>query len=250
MKKIDENVMSVLSTVKTEGPLAFLPGQLDRATYVKVDEVLKSLGGKWNRGKKAHVFSEDAASLIDNAIVLGQITTKKDTGFFPTPEPLAERLVAEAGVREGFVCLEPSAGSGNIVRALLAAGAGVVAIERDEKMRRDLSPMCVTLAYDDFMEIQDPKAEFDAIVMNPPFYKIGLGDHLDHTMLAFSLLKPESHLRSILPNSVVFRQDARHTAFRAWVEERGGSFEKLPDNTFRESGTGVSTVVLRMQTAA
>jgi hypothetical protein len=35
-----------------------LTGQLDRPTYVAVNKILDLMGGKWNRGAKAHVSPE------------------------------------------------------------------------------------------------------------------------------------------------------------------------------------------------
>ena len=38
-----------------------------------------------------------------------------------------------------------------------------------------------------------------------------------------------------------FRQDRRAREFREWLEALGGERVDLPDNTFKESGTGVRT---------
>lgn len=249
MKAIDEETMVVLSRVRCEGSLAFLPDQLDRKLYLKVNEALASIGGKWDRKRKAHVFPSDAEPMLDVVITSGKITTKRDTGFFPTPVELAEDLVQE--VEAGADCLEPSAGTGHIVKALLARGAKVTAVERDAKMREGLKAICSVAPYDDFMECSPPSfVQFDAVIMNPPFYRIGLGDHLDHTRHAFSMLRAGGLLKSVLPSSVVFREDERHKAFRSWAQSVGGVFEKLPPFSFRSSGTDVSTVVLTIRKAS
>ena len=52
-----------------------------------------------------------------------QVETTTARDFFPTPAPLADRLVELAGIKPGAVVLEPSAGGGNIVAAVLEAGA-------------------------------------------------------------------------------------------------------------------------------
>jgi phospholipid N-methyltransferase len=251
--KISPEVQIVLSTVKCVGNQAVIVDQLDRKLYTKVNEVLTALGGKWERKAKAHVFDGDAAERIDQAILMGEVTTHKDIGFFPTPPQLAIELVGMAGVESGHICLEPSAGTGNIVRALIAAGAGKVwAIERDQKMRHHLvktfPDVCDVSPIDDFMEMGFGGSvftpEFDRVVMNPPFCKINLNDHLDHARLAYRLLKVGGILVCVLPSSVLFRQDRRHAEFRTWVSEAGGTITDLHPGSFRESGTLVNTCVL------
>jgi hypothetical protein len=47
-----------------------------------------------------------------------------------------------------------------------------------------------------------------------------------------------------MSSCVTFRQDRCATAFRALVEERGGTIEGLPEDSFKVSGTGVSAVLV------
>lgn len=252
--KISPEVLVVLSTVECNGNRAMLIGQLDRKLYVKTNEVLVALGGKWNRHQKAHLFDGDAAERIDQAIIVGEVTTHKDIGFFPTPPALAEKLVQMARVASGMVCLEPSAGTGNIVRAIVAAGGRVVAYERDQKMRqglvREFPKVCSVGTEDDFMDLRLSNVflpPVDRAVLNPPFCQVGFGNHMDHAQLAYQLLKPGGVEVCVLPNSVLFREDRKHTAFRAWVKEIGGTLTKLPPLSFRESGTDVETCVLYVE---
>jgi len=263
---ISPEVLVVLSTVECNGNRAVLIGQLDRKLYVKTNEVLVALGGKWNSKAKAHLFDGDAAERIDQAIVVGEVTTHKDIGFFPTPPALAAELVRMAKVGPGMVCLEPSAGTGNIVMAMYEAGARVVSVvEQDNKMRRGVasrfadSPFsadrCIGLEPAmDFLKFGDNVigvkpggtiavgsfAWFDRIVMNPPF----CGEHLDHARHAYKFLKIGGIEVCVLPSSVLFREDKKHTAFRAWVAEIGGTLSPLPSLSFRPSGTDVNTCVL------
>lgn len=271
--KIDRDVMEVLSTVRCDGNLAFLEGQLDRDLYVKVNKVLVALGGKWNRGKKAHVFDGDAGSLLDAAIVAGEVTTHREIGFFPTPDALAAELVKKAGVAPGDVCLEPSCGDGAITLAMLAAGAKsvvVVDIDNERRLKTSYRAACSPYAKTsivqaicaDFMTfgdhvsispdgaIENHSGGFDRIVMNPPFCKSGLGDHLDHFWHAWDQLKPGGTITSVMPASVTFRQDRRHTEFRKRVASLGGTIENLPPFSFKSSGTGVNTCTVSIQKAA
>jgi hypothetical protein len=249
--QISPEVLVVLSTVECNGNRAVLTGQLDRKLYTKTNDVLVALGGKWNKKAKAHLFDGDAAERIDQAIIVGEVTTHQDIGFFPTPPALATELVRMAKVEPGHLCLEPSAGTGNIVRALVAAGGRVTIVERDPKMLLALGDLATTLLTNDFLLVEEPEEPqrytFDRIVMNPPFRKVGLGNHMDHAQLAYKLLKPGGIEVCVLPNSVLFREDRKHTAFRTWVHEIGGILTKLPPKSFHESGTDVETCVLYVE---
>jgi predicted RNA methylase len=257
--KLTEDILAVLSTAEvTETSLRITAGQLDRKLYLEVDKAVQALGGKWDRKTKTHTFPGGAASqLVENAILTGEVTLpKNDLAFFPTSPDLARQLVTMAGVKKGQIALEPSAGTGRIVDALIAAGAKVLAVERDLTMRKALlkressiaeHPLTVASTDQDFMRYAPPAGFFfDAVVMNPPFKKCGDGDHLDHVQHAFKMLKPKGVLVSVLPVSIEFREDKRYRAFRDWHRERNGEVVRLPEGSFKEAGTGVNTCTLRM----
>lgn len=281
--KIDQDVLAVLSGLEIRGNAVSMR-KLERSLYLQVDKVLTALGGKWNRGAQAHTFTGDPTTAIELVLVTGEVTTAKDIGFFPTPAPLARQLVELAEVKPGMTCLEPSAGTGRIVDALVVAGAVVVAIERDDKMREALQKRAGNSVIDDreaphgffvvanresdFMEclLVDQTADgehaiagfsstarFDRVVMNPPFIKSGKGDHIDHVRHAFDMLKPGGVLVSVLPSGVLFRQDRRHAEFRAWAFDLSGRpgsplapLAPLPEGSFKESGTMVNTCTLKL----
>lgn len=250
--KISEEVLAVLSQLQIAGNCVALHAQLDRKMYVQVNKVLEALGGKWNRSAKAHIFPHDAQEAIDRAILVGEVTTHKDIGFFPTPPRLALRLAGAINCRAGHTLLEPSAGTGRLIEAALVCGVrerDITFVERDHGMFAALAntyPRTDALS-NDFMDYHSSgpmiAGRFDRILMNPPFLKSGAGDHLDHTRLAYALLAPKGRLGAILPSGVLFRQDRRHAEFRTWAESVG-QFETLPTDSFVESGTRVNTCML------
>jgi len=91
-----------------------------------------------------------------------------------TPYELAVRMVEWAGVNlnPGMTVLEPSAGGGSIVHALVAAGADVVAFEIDTawahafKQDPTFKPVICTVA--DFLDVPPQDGAVDLAVMNPP----------------------------------------------------------------------------------
>lgn len=253
--KIDNDTIGVLSALEFPRPdRAVIAERLDASAYKRVNEVLGALGGAWSKKEKAHIFGSDARSLVDRAIDAGEVTTTREAnaelGHFPTPATLADRLVKAAQVGRGMRVLEPSAGDGAIVMALQDVGALVTAVERSP-VRREILLIRVLKSRDelapetDFMEYR-ASGLFDRVVMNPPFCRSGIGDHLDHVRRAHGLLKPRGVLVTVLPSSIQFRRDRRHEEMRAWLEARG-TISPLPDGSFRASGTEVCTVMATIE---
>lgn len=83
-------------------------------------------------------------------------------------------------------------------------------------------------------------ATYDRIVMNPPFSNGQDAEHIHH---AYTLLKPGGKLVAIAGEGVFFRNDAKATAFRTWLDEVGGSSEKLPEGTFKDASLMATTGV-------
>ncbi len=85
-----------------------------------------------------------------------------------TPIWLAEDMVSLAHIYPGMRVLEPSAGRGNIVRAIHKLTAGrVTAIELNGDMIADLRDTNAKVLKQDFLNVGMDHA-FDRVVMNPP----------------------------------------------------------------------------------
>jgi predicted RNA methylase len=178
--------------------------------------------------------------------------------LFPTPKELAKRMIDTA--THGLGCaglrvLEPSAGTGVLLDAVIDSAAGAdccttVAVEIDERLatelkrRRDLrlhtNDANHKVVCADFLLCNEELGTFDRILMNPPFAD---GADVDHVTHALTMLSPGGRLVAIMSSGVTFRQDKRTVAFRTLVQERAGVIEPLPDDTFAQSGTLVRTVL-------
>lgn len=240
--KISQDVMQVLDRAEVDGNKLKLTGQLDRKLYTDVNKVLEAIGGKWNKGAKAHVFNDLVVDVLDPIMETGEYSrTKQDFGQFDSPEDVVARVIQLAGIEPGMVVLEPSAGVGNIAKAAEAAGGRVTAIEIDAKRCGSLAGIPNITAHNhDFLQ-QTPVAHFDRVVMNPPFAK---QTDIDHVLRAHKCLKSGGRLVSVMSASVLFRDNAKTKDFRAFVEARGGAFERLPDASFAQSGTAVHTCIV------
>jgi len=92
--------------------------------------------------------------------------------------------------------------------------------------------------------------QYDRIVMNPPFSNGQDAEHIQH---AYELLKPGGKLVAIAGEGIFFRNDAKAMAFREWLDQVGGTSEKLPEGTFKDSSlmatTGANTRMVVVEKA-
>ena len=246
-KRIDDEVLAVLAEMDCDGDLVKMPN-LDRALYVRVNKVLETLGGKWNRSRKGHVFkSGDAASSLEAAVQFGEYVDPKVVfQDFPTPPELASELVDLAMFDHAHTSpiLEPSCGDGNLVRAMIEYGcSNIHAIDiRPECCAKLAKLPHVKTTCGDFMEIK-AKPTYRAVVMNPPFCK---GQDIAHVRHAFDFLLTGGILVAIMSPSFTFNGSRKATAFRCWAQEMGATWRENPPNSFKSSGTNVNTITFML----
>ncbi len=248
-RKIPDDVMDVLRRTRREGAQVFLP-QLERRLYERTNEVLESIGAKWKRSAKAHVFSDpDRQQEFENLVSEGAYTTNADLAYFATPSDLAERITNLAGPLAGKNVLEPSAGEGAIVYWLLRAGARVTAVEFEPRRAKALESRYqhITTIVGDFLAIPAPaEPSFDAVVMNPPFSLPGRRHaDIDHVLHATRFLKPGGTMVAIMFATVADSSDAQAREFRDFVESVGGTINPVAAGTFKASGTMMPTIIVR-----
>jgi protein-L-isoaspartate O-methyltransferase len=171
-------------------------------------------------------------------------------GFFPTPAPLADRLCKLAGVADHHRVLEPSAGKGDLVAAILRAapGAKVAAVERNHTLAELVGVRFgerVELHRGDFLEARDIGEPFDRVVMNPPFERYADRGHVLH---ALDMLRPGGLLISIMGAGSMFATRGVDE-FRAALGERCRDWDvmPLPEGSFTGAQafrqTGVNTLL-------
>jgi predicted RNA methylase len=167
-------------------------------------------------------------------------------GYFPTPAPVVREIFKRARLYGDLTILEPSAGSGHIADALVAEGFDVHCVERHERLRQLLVLKGRTLVGSDFIETEFSE-KYDRVLMNPPFEK---GQDMAHVRHAYEALKPGGVLVAIMAPGFEFRSDRQSTEFRDWLTETDATWENLPDGSFKQSGTGVSTRLVVIEKAA
>lgn len=240
---VSTDVIDVLNRAETDGPRLTLTGTLTRQLYLDTAKALEAAGGKWSRRERAHLFDGEAADAIEPILLTGQIVSAKQLhGYFPTPPPIVQQLLELASIEPGMQVLEPSAGRGAIALAAANAGAAVDCVEIQEQhaeILRDAHHPNVTVLVADFLST-NPQPVYDRVVMNPPFARQADIAHVEH---AWAALKPGGLLVAVMSAGITFRKTAAASGFRARVEALGGSLHEVPEGAFKESGTGVRTVI-------
>lgn len=162
-------------------------------------------------------------------------------------------MLADLRIIPDMRVFEPSAGIGNIVRAVLGRGAQVDAVE----IHPDRADTLLGIARDglrvtcaNFLTMR-PDPVHDLVLMNPPFSGTHWMRHVHH---AFDFLKPGGTLRAILPASAEVNETPAHQKFRAWAKCHGpgwrGLWRDLPPESFAEVGTNIATVILTLHKPA
>jgi protein-L-isoaspartate O-methyltransferase len=161
--------------------------------------------------------------------------------LFPAPPELATRMAELAEIEPGHRVLEPSAGTGNLARAVFdAAPVHLVAVEINPKLAEGLRGSWLQVGQSsrieihcaDFLKCDAELGTFDRVVMNPPFAN---GVDIEHIRHAVKMLRPGGVLVALCANGPKQRSALRPQA-TFW--------EDLPPSTFKEAGTKVNTALL------
>ncbi|MEU7905281.1 class I SAM-dependent methyltransferase [Actinoplanes sp. NPDC049118] len=219
--------------------------RLDPDLWNAVAKVLTTLGGSYQARHSAFTFGYDCRPAVRQVIKTGEYRSPAQAeGYVPTPEVLAEELTTEpfsdlARMPAGSRVLEPSAGDGQLVRAILEANdeIQVVAIEPNTERAALVGGhggrvTVVNTSFEEYAASAGKDARFDAVVMNPPFTLPGqrAAVWIDHVMLAWNMLEPGGRLVAVVPAGLAFREDQRHRDMRQLADDFGG-WAKLPNDT-------------------
>lgn len=236
----------VLKKCRIEGNVVKLPEvQLERKLYLEVAKALNLIGGKWKGGKiMGFMFNNDPAELLAQIAGGEKRDLKKEFQFFATPPELADHLVKLACIEKGNKILEPSAGQGAIVEAINREFPGLKTdcYELMDINRTFLKKISTALIIgNDFLE--HGKKKYDRIIANPPFTK---NQDIAHIKEMYSILKPGGILVTIASRHWQFCNNKKETAFREWLTKMGAIIEEVEEETFKQSGTLIKTVIIKI----
>lgn len=257
--------MSAISAAHAAGEVAVLDGRAytepsryrDAKAFATIDRGMTVR--KFGNGN-AHVFF-DKWTLLDINRALAEFygevlpdaepdsvkpsastAVAKDLQFYWAPEPVIEAALEYANVHEqtaytrgrgieAYRILEPSCGDGRILDGIRQRGHNSLGVEYHPGRAAQARAKGHAVVTANFLD-QTPVAEFDKVVMNPPFYGRHYVKHVRH---ALKFLKPGGVLVSILPATAHYDHG-----------ELKGEWRDLPVASFAEAGTNVPTGLLRI----
>lgn len=228
-------------------PLDKIPAKPDPVAAEQA-RVVREARQQYREGLPAQPVEEAAPKfeqLADTLKAGVQVVTAPQ--LFATPKDLARKVVQLARTTYASRVLEPSAGTGALVFAViddwhdLGRDGEITAVEANHGIarilsdRRDKHPYvrenALKVLNEDFLACDiKTLGTFDSIVMNPPFENAADIKHVKHAM---RFLTPGGRLVAICANGP--RQQEQLAPLGRW--------EPLPAGTFEEAGTMVNTAI-------
>lgn len=211
-----------------------------------VDKVNQLLGDYYG----GNAIPEDREAEPDTGLDRPKTALAKNLAFFPSPAAVVADVIKRAELYRAdgdppLRILEPSAGTGSLAAAAVAAKAGVVdCIEVDPKRADDLwhAGIYGRVLPVDFLAVKpETTGLYDRVIMNPPFDR---ERDIDHVMHALSFLKPDGRLVAVMSAGTEYRETRKAIAFRALMAKMRARFRDLPEGSFSSVGTNVNTVIL------
>lgn len=230
--------------------------------YKLVSKLLNKIGGKWDKKQEAIVFEEDPTPYIEILLSGKKINLKQDFQYFPTPENICNDMVRYPAlefedlkfIQSGKAkILEPSAGRGNIIKAIQSLCDDPVNVDCFELMPINKSFLKnvpgANLIGEDFLKVK-PEPIYDFIFANPPFTKGAMWVHLEHM---FDFLKPGGFI--IILMMEWYRSDNSELTTKAKnvLDKIKGPYDEPPywitsytNKEFREEGTNINTELFKI----
>jgi predicted RNA methylase len=245
------NKLEILKQCTIESNIIKLPsGQLNRKLYQEVAKSLELIGGKW-KGKPVFgfVFPSDPTDLLKQIANGENRNLKKEFQFFATPQSLAREMVWYAdldGLNERSHILEPSAGQGAIINAILEK-ENINYVDYCETM--DINQTFLSkiqganYLFDDFLCVGNAYNNYyDRIIANPPFSK---NQDIDHIRKMYDVCRPSGRIVTIASKHWLLSSNKKETEFKNWLyNELEADINTIDAGIFSESGTKIETCLI------
>ena len=160
--------------------------------------------------------------------------------FYPTPQFIIDKMLAKAHLQPHHHILEPSAGSGDLCKAIAQLGVKRIdCFEIHPLLQKALKVQDFNLIGDNFLSAK-PQPIYDRVLANPPFGSNGVAHH---TQYAFQFLKPGGRLIT-LAHHYQLQPSRTDRAFFAWLTQNNARF--LNCGRAFQSGDRVTNVPLQI----
>lgn len=170
---------------------------------------------------------------------------------FFTPDHVADMMLDMVERRTKINrILEPSAGTGKLVRAArrrLGVGKGAfVCVEPDRRLAEPLIEEGYQVFQWDFLDF-DFAERFELILMSPPFGEDGGIAHVDRAFEEY--LQPGGQLVAIMSKDIISKNGPPWNAFRNkyFQSHIAKNVHLLPRSTFQEGPAFVDAIIVRLE---
>lgn len=235
-------VEEILKHCTLDNNILKLPNvQFNRKSYAEAKKWIEEAGGKWEGGStQGFKFDFDAKRVFSILNSGKRCNLKQDFQFFATPDDVSDWLVGLAGgISDHDKVLEPSAGTGSLIKAIHRSCPNVVVdcYELMPENKEILSKLGgIHILGDDFTTGE--KIKYTKIIANPPFSK---NQDIRHVRLMYDLLECGGTLASITSNHWRFAVGDEEKSFREWLENVKAKVFPIEKESFKESGTNIET---------
>lgn len=240
------SVEEILKHCTLEGNVMKLPNvQFNKKSYLEAKKWIEEAGGSWQGGKlQGFTFPFDPNRVFSILHDGKRCNLQQEYQFFETPASIADWLVMLAGGIDGKDnVLEPSAGRGAIIKAIHRACPEVVVdcFELMPENKEFLSAFPkVNIVGDEF---NDTGKRYSKIIANPPFSN---NQDIKHVQLMYQCLEPKGTLVAITSRHWLFATERVCQDFRAWLGEVHGEQFEIKEGEFKESGTSIATMAIKI----
>lgn len=221
---------------------------LSDSEYDAIKEYIECMGGHWRERVKGFTFRMEDFRRDREACV------KEAEQFFATPDEVAYRVFGMSGIQErhergeGIILLEPSAGNGSLLRMVPMEWISNYYVVEPIKER---VYMLMQMGYEVYPETFEMFYERESkagtkvtnVMMNPPFSK---SRDIKHVMMAYEMLAPGGVLVAVMSENAFYYKNRTSESFRSWLNKIDYTVESIPNSAFKESGTSIDTVILRV----
>ena len=165
----------------------------------------------------------------------------KKWDVFPSPSWVVELLIEASNIESGSLCLEPSAGFGNLAIAMRECKAIVEVIEPIIELQTILTLQGFSVISSDFISTPNLHNHYHSVIQNPPF-----SQQISHIKKAYHCLSPQGRLVSLASNTPWQYNSCLYKQFRHWLTTVNAQVEELPWGLFVNSDryTGVECCLI------
>lgn len=163
--------------------------------------------------------------------------------FYPSPQHVIDILLDGIDLH-GKTVLEPSAGSGAIVKALQHAGAKeVLACENDPQLVKITQSLCRVIESDFLKLTSDKVSHIDYIIMNPPFSR-----GVDHILHAYNIAPAGCQIITLCNSETIKNRYSKSREELGTLVDTYGQSQDLGDCfSTAERKTEVKVSLIRLQ---